>query len=286
MARDLARHGWHLTPLWEHGEEEGSFRGDPIESQFPPENPTETASSAVFAEFKVPGRRPAIQFNNLTAEFFKFDADFIGDPSISTRDPEDARRTVIEMRKRLKAATQIAPGINRPRRYLFEWGHIGFTCYVISIGPIKYSETHRYGAGVIQHHAAFSIELRVLEPQDEAVIQSRNAGYEEPVSENSEYTVKDGDTYESIADEIYGDPTLGVPLREQNERASPLSGTTISLLDEHLLRRMGLAPASVMAQLRRGDVASAVNGLASTRIRWDRPGIYAKTPSSLLPNRN
>lgn len=264
MADTRKEHGWTLVP---YDDIPGVDSAESIiTSPYPPTNASETTSDAVFTTQNIPGRRPSVQFSHLTDEKFSFKATFIGDPT-GTEDMGDEatrRQAVLVFRNKLKATTQVVESLRRPAKYVFTWGSISFVCFVTSVGAIEYTGTQRWNGIVIQHVATFSISLMV----DSGILtESIWARAQEP----SKHHPTEGETYEKLAGRLYGDPMLGVPMRQLNESAAA-KGIALKMVDEQLLRRIGFAPQSVAMQLVRGDVSSAVNTIATTRITLTPPG--------------
>lgn len=110
-----------------------------------------------------------------------------------------------------KLNKSIAP-LNRPPLVRFFWGRAipgGMPCIVEDIGGVVYDDLRPDGT---VRGAILSISLKRYTPyiMERAVVS--------PDARTPIYEVRAGDTYEMIAARKYGDPMLGVPLRQQTVR--------------------------------------------------------------------
>ena len=118
----------------------------------------------------------------------------------------------------LKKLRESLPPMNRPPITTFFWGLAfpgGIRCLVESLGGVKYDEIRPDGTirGV-----TLSITLKKVTPHNLV----RNV--QTPMEQTPLHTVREGETYEMIANRRWGDPLLGVPLRKlTKESIKPLN---------------------------------------------------------------
>lgn len=151
----------------------------------------------------------------------------------------------------LRALMKRDEQLGRPPLLLFFWGNLildGFKCMIEDLGNITYDELDDRGN---IRGATLNISLK----------QWNQFRIEQvPVSSEERtpmYEVKDGDTYELIAQRKYGDPLLGVLLAQLNKR-SPIEknapvgvtslkpGEKIKIFSINELRRQRIQPQSFL----------------------------------------
>jgi hypothetical protein len=194
---------WHLLVL-EDVENEDLSVGTRITGQFTPQNFQHTIGSNIVEASGFSRTNPLIQWVGGALETISFEARLWSEH----KDSQTARDK-LEVLKLLK---QALPPLNRPPLTRFFWGDAipgGMPCFVESLGGVRYDEIRPDGS---MRGAVLNITLkRFTQFTIERVSTS-------PVERTPIHEVKSGDTYETIALHRYGDPLLGVPLRQQNPR--------------------------------------------------------------------
>lgn len=139
--------------------------------------------------------------------------------------------------------------MNRPPVTRFFWGNMipgGISCLVESLGGMRYDEIKETGD---IRGATLNLTLKKW---TEPVVDRR---FTSPTARTPTQEVKEGDTYELIAYQYYGDPLLGVPLRQLNPRfpmekwaprgyADLTSGELVKLLPRSDLEAKRIKPES------------------------------------------
>ena len=176
----------------------------------------------------------------------------------------------------LKRATKKDSELNRAPIYTFTWGtEIAFRCFVVSVGGIKYDEISE--SGEIKG-ATFSLVLRRLDnvtPEgvvnvgelvDEFIEIATNPSLlidvigGSPHKKSKTIKAKEGDTFESIAKQEYGNALLGDVLRRaQPEKVNLLPGDEVILIDDVEINTIAVTPQSV--PMKANDEAKAVRQL-------------------------
>lgn len=137
--------------------------------------------------------------------------------------------------KKLKATVAPDAKLGRPPIYRFAWGQIEFDCVVTSLGGITYEQLWADGRvkGV-----SFPISLRKIgDPLSLAPTDPSK-----PPHLSRYKPIVDGDTYESIAALHYGQPGLGVFLRQDGASAFPAPPTVVRLPSAGHYRRRRMEP--------------------------------------------
>lgn len=215
-----------------------------FESQYMPEGYTEDVSTN-WGEIVIPRREePVLQWLSGQAETVTFQARFyntgavnvgalavLGFGAVTDTLPvrgsqvrsaflgRDVKADVEALRKAIKVDSRLG----RPPRFTFEWGQdIRYDCVVTSLGGVKYGELWRFGQ---LRDVTFQITLRkvgadfALERVDPSA-KPHDSLYK---------PMPQGGTYESLADREYGQPVLGVFLRQRNTAAFPRTGEVARL---------------------------------------------------------
>lgn len=194
---------WHLVVM-EDVDTEDLHSGMRISGQFTPQNVQHTIGSRIADVSGFSRENPLIQWIGGTLEVFSFQARFWSEHSGS-----NTTRDKLETLKLLKKPHS---PLNRPPLTRFFWGTVipgGMPCLVESIGGIAYDEIRPDGSPrgatcniTLKRFTRFTIDRVTISPVERTPI----------------HVVRSGDTYESIAQQRYGDPLLGVSLRQQNPR--------------------------------------------------------------------
>lgn len=187
---------WVLTDL---------DRGDDIVGQFVPQSLTKSVSSVVAEASSVNRDHPILQWVQGATETVSFTA------KLWAKDSTDF--SVEDRLFRLETLVRRNSDLKRPPVCSFSWGAVGtllLDCLVQSIGEVTYDEVREDGTlrGVtlqLTLKRFEEVEFTVTDPSvPETFTRVRRA--------------KRNDTYESIALDEYGDPQLGVLLRQLTPR--------------------------------------------------------------------
>jgi hypothetical protein len=254
---------WALHPL-----DPGVNDGRAIVGQLAPEDMVEIAEVGVYADAIIPGRRhPRTQWVYGGPQSLSFKATFIEDASVKADLPDpdnrflsvtgapEAAGVVSQFRDTLKSAVAPDRTLKRPPRWLFVWGELGFECFVESVGSITYDRLADDDGRL--HTGVFEITLKIVEPEE----ADETTGGDDVVKEPELRAVADGDTFESIAAEEYGDPDLGVKLRQNSEKAFPEAGDLVEVPEEAILRR-DPGNGAVVLDLARPEVVVSIEDLS------------------------
>lgn len=195
---------WHLL-LLESVDNSSLQEGKRITGQFPLQQGSHSISAEVPDASGFSRSHPLVQWVGGAAETFTFQARLFSEHS------EDFTATDKFELLKLMCNKSHAP-LNRPPLARFYWGNAipgGMPCFVQSIGGVSYDEIRPDGSlrGVtlnisIKKYVPFQVTLATVSPTDRTPT----------------HTVRDGETYEMIAHRRWGDPMLGIPLRQQNPR--------------------------------------------------------------------
>lgn len=209
---------WILTDL---------DRGEDIVGQFIPQNVTKTVS-ARYAEVPTLGRQNSIlQWLHGVTETITFTA------KLWSHHKEDF--TVEEKLERLENLVKRQADLphdgndpkGRPPVCRFQWGFdktLNFEqCVVESIGGITFDEVRTDGS---LRGATLQISLKRYDP-----VTLKVTDPSKPDSQTRIRLAKKGDTYESIALDEYGNPELGVPLRQLNPRIARMELADLNAQD-------------------------------------------------------
>lgn len=178
--------------------------GARITGQFTPQQVSQNISSNIVEAGGLSRASPIIQWVGGQIRTFTFQARLF---SLHTFD-DTAERKLEQLEFLMRPSTNL----KRPPLVNFYWGNaipLGFPCFIESLGGVTYDEIRqdRTIRGVtlnitLKKFTQFRIE-QVPTTQTERT----------PI-----HIVKDGETYEMIALRRYGDPLLGVLLRQRNDR--------------------------------------------------------------------
>lgn len=187
---------WILTDL---------DRGDDIVGQFIPQDVSKTVSANIATGESVNRDYPILQWISGELEEVTFRA------KLWAADSTDL--TVEDRLVRLETLVRRNSDLKRPPVCSFAWGTLAtlrFDCLVKSIGGVTYDEVREDGT---LRGVSLSITLLRYEEVDWVVTDPSI-----PETFTRVRRAKDGDTYESIARDEYGDAQLGVLLRQLNPR--------------------------------------------------------------------
>jgi hypothetical protein len=187
---------WVLTDL---------DRGDDIVGQFIPQDVTKTVNARIDAGESVNRDYPILQWISGEVEEVSFRA------RLWATDSTDM--TVEERLFRIETLVRRNSDLKRPPICSFSWGVLGtlqMDCLVRSIGGVTYDEVRDDGT---LRGASLQITLLRYEAPEWTVTDPSV-----PEKFTRIRRAKRGDTYESIALDEYGNPLLGVLLRQNNPR--------------------------------------------------------------------
>jgi hypothetical protein len=196
-------------------------------AQFPPDEVAQNVGAQYAEAWALNREDPIMQWVRGTLETWNFTALL---HAIDSTDFIDSRiNTLISSVKRDSTA-------QRPPVYIWTWGIFQVQCTIESVGDVKYKlrpdETPR--------SAMFSIRLRKYTPHD-IVVTDPN----QPFSDTYYYVVKNGQTFESLAELRYKQPLWGEYLRRENPgKPYPLAGQTIAMPEEDRLFDLEVEPES------------------------------------------
>ena len=145
---------------------------------------------------------------------------------------------IVPLVNKFKALAEPDPDLGRPPICTFSLGDdFAVECIVESVGGIKYDEFTKQGT---MRGAVFSFTLL-----EYAAFQVEEVGDEEP-GDSLSYHMREGDTFERVAGDIYGNPQLGVWLSQKHPEARwPQPGQRIRVPDRTKAIRNVPAPASI-----------------------------------------
>lgn len=177
--------------------------GSKITGQFTPQQVTHDMSVKIGEAGGLSRSNPLIMWLGGSLETLSFQARLFSDDSES--------QTAREKFEQIKLLRYAQNDLKRPPLVKFFWGSAipgGIQCFIKSISGV-YDETREDGTirGVVLN---ITIAKWVPFTIERGLVSS--------MSRTPTHVVKSGETYEMIANRVYGEPLLGVPLREQNPR--------------------------------------------------------------------
>lgn len=212
--------------IWQLVQLDGANKGTVIAGQFVAENYREDAAT-VWAGISIPQRSaPVDQWIRGDTQAATFNARLY-----DTTGGDDLGARVALLRQAIAKDAKL----QRPPLYRFVWGAVSFDCAVESLGEIRYDEL--WADGRIKG-LTLTIRLRrQLTPLD---LQPTDTS--KPVHLSRHKPVVDGDDYEGLALREYGDPSLGVYLRQDAKLAFPGAGQTVRLPEADYYAGRSMAP--------------------------------------------
>jgi hypothetical protein len=236
--RDAKR--WHLL-LEEPAPNIDLNTGDRIYGQFTPQEFSHDLSANVPDAGGFSRANPLVQWVGGSVETITFQARLF-----SEHKDDQTAADKLEVLKNLRIPS---PPNTRPPLTRFFWGDAipgGMQCYVQSLGGIKYDEIRTDGT---IRGLSLNISLKRYTPFRIVRVLST------PMEQTPTHAVKDGETYEMIAQREWGDPLLGVVLRRMNPRfpmekwapkgvADLVANETIKIFDRSEVTRERIKPTS------------------------------------------
>lgn len=192
-------------------------RGDRISGQFTPQQMTKNKGSVIAEAGGYSRMSPIIQWVGGKLDTYTFQARLFS----AHRDDQTAADKLTQIEYLMEAESTLG----RPPIVSFFWGVAipdGFPCMVDSIGGITYDEIRSDGT---PRGVTLSITLK----------HRTRFRFEQVVTAQTERTPTHiaihGETYEMIAEREYGDPMLGVLLRQMNPRSPMTKNAPRSVAD-------------------------------------------------------
>ena len=224
---------WVLTNL--------DNRQEVVQGDFFPENITLNKSANYAQTTSLNRARPITQYSGGNLTTITFDA------LLFARHFLDKLEDRVEI---LLNATERDDKLRRPPVWLFEGANIALECVILSVGGIRIAETRNNGSF---RSVDFKISLQEYVPFNVEAIKESTPGTPEPSTFFKK--VKQGDTFEKIAERQYDDPMKGVHLRSINTSAVGLGldvGEELKILPAtHSEIRAPVTPVS--SQISRGE---------------------------------
>lgn len=195
---------WHLL-LLESVDTGGLIEGTRITGQFTPQQFSHNISAEVPEASGFSRSHPLVQWVGGSVESLSFQARLFSEHS------EDFTATEKFELLKLMCNKSHEP-LKRPPLARFYWGDAipgGMKCIVQSLGGVNYDEIRPDGS---LRGVSLNITLKRYVPFQVTRVTTS------PIARTPTHTVRDGETYEMIAYRRWGDPMLGIPLRQQNPR--------------------------------------------------------------------
>lgn len=173
------------------------------------------------------------------------------------------RPDVMAVRKFLLSALEPVESLGRPPKWHFVCGDLAFDCFVESVGGVQYG---RFLTDGVPSYITFSLTLLVAD-EDYKVPET------DPLKPDVRSLLKPmptGGTYESLAADYYGDPMLGVLLRQEGDEAFPAAGAMVRMPKASIYRSTVPSPKS-LALLYEDDVADAIEAAYDERATGYQP---------------
>jgi hypothetical protein len=191
---------------------------DELEGQFPLENVSQTAGATYEEKWTLNQNEPIAQWIHGTVEEWTFNT------KIRALNSTDDITSKIQW---LINSIKKEDKLGRPPLYVWTWGSIEISCYIVNVNPVWDSLQPISIAGTtLPREVTFDITLRKYTPFDIKVTDP-NA----PFRDTYYISAKLGDTYESLAQRQYGNPMWGDFLRRrQPENPYLETGTIVPLL--------------------------------------------------------
>lgn len=206
-------------------------RNEFIEGEFVPENVTHNISGSLAKEPAVGRDHPIVQWVNGVTEEITFQARMWAhhNQDITVRQRLERLKLLVRRLADSKDPKNSRKRTTPPRPPIcsFWWGPKEVlkleSCLIESLGGINYDEIQHNGElrGVTMQLTLVRFEEVTLTTTDTAL----------PDRETRIRRAAQGDTYESIAADEYGDPELGIPLRQLNPREPGMALADLSPLD-------------------------------------------------------
>lgn len=194
---------WHLLVM-EDVTNEDIHIGQRITGQFTPQNATHSIGANLPEAGGFSRAHPLMQWVGGKMETFSIEVRLFSEHS-----KDQTAREKIELFKLLVKPME---PLGRPPLMRFFWGDVipgGMPCFIESLGGIRYDEIRPDGS---IRGATLTMSFKRFTPFTIERITTS------PVERTPIHHVRTGETYEMIALRHFGDPLLGVALRQQNPR--------------------------------------------------------------------
>ena len=228
-------------------DEEALTELESVEGQFPTEESNESIRTD-WVDLKLPKREhPVSHWMSGSSDTFSF---------VGVMHARHAGEDISDRYEALKQFIRVHPKLGRPPRVIYVCGEFWFRGAIVEIN----GEYDRQWTDGRLKHVRFTVHMRSIgETDEQSPIDSTK-----PPHLSRYRIVKDGDDYEQIAKDEYGDPRLGVFLRQDHDFAFPEPGEIVFLPDrEHFVRRL-FAPDSYLLGAH-DPVVTALQTLANKR---------------------
>ena len=187
--------------------------GDTIQGQFQAEDYNEEVST-VWATVPIPKRSsPHIQWVRGDEETATFRV---------TLWAETLGRSIDSEIQKLKDARKRDDYLGRPPQFQFVWGTITYTCVVLSVGGVRYTDL--WADGRVR---GATLELTLHRLEDPLPLSPTDPSA--PLPSTRYRPALQGDTYESLALREYDDPLPGIFVRQDNLIAFPRPGDVVPM---------------------------------------------------------
>jgi hypothetical protein len=195
---------WHMVVL-ENVNTANLRQGTRITGQFIPQQFTHNLGAQLPEAGGYSRTHPVVQWVGGTVETLTFQARLFSEhrDSQSARDKFETLKLLVN---------HVDDTLKRPPLVRFFWGNAipgGMKCFVETLGGVQYDEIRPDGS---MRGVSMNITLKRFVPF--RVVRVTTS----PAERTPTHTVRIAETYEMIAQRRWGDPMLGVPLRQQNPR--------------------------------------------------------------------
>jgi len=230
-------------------------KGEEIKGQFTAQDLTESASGQ-WAKGRTIGRKePVLQYIGGQGHRLTFTTR-IYSMYQSVMFGLGEGHDIVPLRNKIVALVDPDPDLGRPPICTFSLGDdFAVECVVESVGRIKYDEFTKKGT---MRGAVFSFTLL-----EYVAFQIEESGDEEP-GDSLNYGMREGDTFERVASEVYGSAKLGVWLAQKHPEARwPQPGQRIRVPDR--TKALRNVPAPISTQLSDDGMKAILLDLARER---------------------
>lgn len=220
-----------LSPDWTLARVDKEGADDALEGQFPPEN-EKLSTSANWVETPILSRaKPRQQWTGGNLARFSFQALLFSETLL------DSLTSVVEKQfNKLLEWQNVDPEVGRPAILLYKCGLFEFTG---RIDTIEYSIGERFPfSGAIKKVSAVINLVEVDDTPTGPVLMDPT----KPPHLSLYRTVRETETFETIARDEYQDPIVGVFLRQDHLKAFPAVGDIVFLPKKTYFTRRPIAP--------------------------------------------
>lgn len=207
----------------------GSYPTATLQGKYPPSD-ERIESGSDWTETQIPSRKPHPTFSADKFDRFSFTLHLAAETILDNIEP-----TI----RQLMDWSKPDPEVGRPPVLRFQCGDFTFTGVFTSVSPAL---SDRWFDGRVKTaQVAISMSERQWPPPDSRVTSDPT----KPPHLSRYVIAKDGDTFESLCRTEYGDPMMGVMLRQDNVMAFPAAGEVVYLPPKSYFANRGLTPDAV-----------------------------------------